>query len=103
MKKVLYFAALLSLVLFGSGCTKPGADRADSKPVDENPDNQKPDDKTPDDQNPDNQEPGKTELPKVETCSENLVLWISFDMVHSMFNQFVHCVGTLSRADSINL
>ena len=79
MKKVLYFAALLSLVLFGSGCTKPGADRADSKPVDENPDNQKPDDKTPDDQNPDNQEPGKTELPKVETCSENLVLWISFD------------------------
>ena len=73
---------MLSLVLFGFSCTKPGADRADSKPADQTGDNTG--DNSGDnsgDNNGGENGGGNTEPegPKVKTCDENLVLWISFD------------------------
>ena len=69
---------MLALVLFGFSCTKPNADRTDTKPADE----------TPGDNGGNNggengdggeETPPEPEGPKVKTCDENLVLWISFD------------------------
>ena len=73
---------MLSLVLIGFSCTKPGADRADSKPADQTGDNTG--DNSGDnsgDNNGGENGGGNTEPegPKVKTCDENLVLWISFD------------------------
>lgn len=58
---------MLSLVLVGFSCTKPGGNRTDS---------QTPGNKTENDDEDGKDDP---EGPKVTTCDENLVLWISFD------------------------
>jgi hypothetical protein len=71
MKKVLYLAAMLSLVLFGFSCTKPGANRTDSQTPGNKTENDDEDGKDEKDDTP--------EGPKVTTCDGNLVLWISFD------------------------
>ena len=62
---------MLSLVLFGFSCTKPGGNRADSQTPGNNTGNDDEDGKDDKDDTP--------EGPKVTTCEENLVLWISFD------------------------
>lgn len=58
---------MLSLALVGFSCTKPGGNRTDS---------QTPGNKTENDDEDGKDDP---EGPKVTTCDENLVLWISFD------------------------
>lgn len=73
MKKVLYLAAMLSLVLFGFSCTKPGGNRADSQTPGNNSGNEGEENGNGGGQN------DEPEGPKVTTCDENLVLWISFD------------------------
>ncbi len=62
---------MLSLVLFGFSCTKPGANRTDSQTPGNKTENDDEDGKDDKDDTP--------EGPKVTTCEENLVLWISFD------------------------
>ncbi len=59
MKKVLVFAALFAVALFG--CTKPGGDRADGG------------------KNNEGGEGKETEKVIPQTAKENLVLWVSFD------------------------
>ena len=62
---------MLSLVLVGFSCTKPGANRTDSQTPGNKTENDDEDGKDEKDDTP--------EGPKVTTCEENLVLWISFD------------------------
>ena len=62
---------MLSLVLFGFSCTKPGANRTDSQTPGNNTGNDDEDGKDDKDDTP--------EGPKVATCDGDLVLWISFD------------------------
>lgn len=62
---------MLSLVLVGFSCTKPGGNRTDSQTPGNNTGNDDEDGKDDKDDTP--------EGPKVTTCDENLVLWISFD------------------------
>ena len=73
MKKVLFLAAMLSLVLVGFSCTKPGGNRTDSQTPGNNSGNEGEDNGNGGGQN------DEPEGPKVTTCEENLVLWISFD------------------------
>ncbi len=61
MKKVLYLAAMLSLVLVGFSCTKPGGNRADGN------------------QNGNENTPPKEEAPKVTVCEDNLVIYLPFE------------------------
>ncbi len=62
---------MLSLVLVGFSCTKPGGNRTDSQTPGNNTGNDDEDGKDDKDDTP--------EGPKVTTCDGNLVLWISFD------------------------
>ena len=70
---------MLSLVLIGFSCTKPGADRADSKPVDETPSGNEGNENGGD--GGDNNGGGTPEYtrPEVKTGAESLVLWLSFN------------------------
>jgi len=70
MKKVFYLVTMLSVVLLG--CTKPNnGNRTDTKPEDKtDPQEQKDDPPV---------TPPEPEKPKVTTCEENLVLYVSFD------------------------
>jgi len=90
MKKIYLFTAALALILFGAGCTKNNENRPDhggnnQENQDPNGGNNEdpnggngedPNGGNGEDPNGGNQEP---EGPKVKTCDENLVLWISFD------------------------
>lgn len=86
MKKIYLFTAALALILFGAGCTKNNENRPDNGGNNqenqdpsggENQNNgEDPNGGNQEDPNGGNQEP---EGPKVKTCDENLVLWISFD------------------------
>ena len=71
MKKVLYLAAMLSLVLFGFSCTKPGGNRADSQTPGNNSGNEG-------NENGNGGTPEYTR-PEIKTGAENLVLWLSFN------------------------
>ncbi|MBR5402761.1 MAG: LamG domain-containing protein [Bacteroidales bacterium] len=71
MKKVLYLAAMLSLILFGFSCTKPGGNRADSQTPGNNSGNEG-------NENGNGGTPEYTR-PEIKTGAENLVLWLSFN------------------------
>lgn len=70
---------MLALILFGFSCTKPGANRSDSKPQDETPSGNEEGKEDGGKQEGGEETPSEPEGPKVKTCDENLVLWISFD------------------------
>lgn len=87
MKKAFCFLTALTLILFGVSCTKNNGNRPDGGGNNqeqqdpngnggEDPNGNGGEDPNGEDPNGGNQEP---EGPRVKTCDENLVLWISFD------------------------